>query len=52
MSDVGMSWGLLAAAMFLVIVLGVMVFWQGMRRKEVQDNLQECKVVCPGLSGH
>lgn len=43
MSDVGMSWGLLATAMFLVIVLGVMVFWQGMRRKEVQDNLQECK---------
>lgn len=43
MSDIGMSWGLLAAAMFLVIVLGVMLFWQSMRRKEVQDNLQECK---------
>lgn len=43
MSDIGMSWGLLAAAMFLVIVLGVMLFWQSMRRKEVQANLQACK---------
>ena len=43
MSDIGMSWAMVAAALMLAVGLGLALFWQSMRRKEAQTHLQGCK---------
>lgn len=43
MNDIGMSLGVLAIA--LVLVLGVAMFWQLMRRREAQAGLRDCQVM-------
>ena len=43
MSDIGMSWGMVSAALVLAAGLGLALFWQSMRRKEAHTHLQACK---------
>jgi len=42
-SDIGMSWGMVAAALVLAAGLGLALFWQSMRRQEAHTSLQACK---------